>query len=267
MVVDGGGKYWREQQNLLRYLDGSEPRLNKEYEHVRKENTKLEPKLEPNLLSSYIRQSKHSLPIPCELMGFIRFHATGTETSSQTDILLPLDRSIDEQTIHNLLKLTKQATFETVPERFGMSSGDSGRKTINLNVRNSREIEGYCTEALDKNHHPVDWNKVCKTQWIKWHINKLHIYGPGGHFQSHRDTIQTTGHVLNAVVELPTRRSNGNLQIYNPIKQAWEDQTHPSDNLIQVVIFPPQTYHRASAVTEGYRVILQLIGIATEYSD
>lgn len=109
------------------------------------------------------------------------------------------------------------------------------------------------------------WNSVLGTKDIRWELNKLFIYPEGGHFVAHRDSIKSEYHVLNAVVELPSEyetETGGGLELFDDKTQQWQQATRPVKDAAQIAVFSPRTLHRASKVTNGYRVILQLNGFS-----
>lgn len=87
-------------------------------------------------------------------------------------------------------------------------------------------------------------------------LYKMHIYGPGGHFESHVDTAHSDNHMATLVVVLPINHTGGALQVsHHGVVETFE--VVPRPNCIEWCAFYTDCEHKVLPVTSGHRVVLQ----------
>ncbi|KAL5510491.1 hypothetical protein EMCRGX_G006045 [Ephydatia muelleri] len=104
---------------------------------------------------------------------------------------------------------------------------------------------------------------------IRTQLNKLNIYGAGGHFRSHMDTPKSKEMFGSLVVCLPTQFTGGSLVTHhhgNKVDFDWSSTPDKPSRKIKWASFFSNVEHEILPVTSGYRVTLtyNLYGMQTD---
>ena len=104
---------------------------------------------------------------------------------------------------------------------------------------------------------------------IRTQLNKLNIYGAGGHFRSHMDTPKSKEMFGSLVVCLPTQFTGGSLVTHhhgNKVDFDWSSTPDQPSRKIKWASFFSNVEHEILPVTSGYRVTLtyNLYGMQTD---
>jgi hypothetical protein len=93
----------------------------------------------------------------------------------------------------------------------------------------------------------------------RWNIvpYKMQIYGPGGKFAPHVDTLHAENHVATLVVALPSLHSGGQLEIVSQGETNVVDFSRNSSECLQAACFFTDCQHEVKEVTAGYRIVVQ----------
>eukprot|EP00731_Ephydatia_muelleri_P032683 Em0024g227a len=94
---------------------------------------------------------------------------------------------------------------------------------------------------------------------IRTQLNKLNIYGAGGHFRSHMDTPKSKEMFGSLVVCLPTQFTGGSLVTHhhgNKVNFDWSSTPDQPSRKIKWASFFSNVEHEILPVTSGYRVTL-----------
>ena len=90
-------------------------------------------------------------------------------------------------------------------------------------------------------------------------LNKLNIYGPGGHFRSHVDTPKSPEMIGSLVLCLPTQFTGGSLVLHHREKEVvfdWSSTPDHPPKRIKWAAFFGHIEHEILPVTSGHRVTL-----------
>jgi hypothetical protein len=161
--------------------------------------------------------------------------------------------------IDALLKVASPASF-----------GKGGETVFDLEIRKAFEIP--------RSQLPNDLLDVLKISSIKeveermkpvlkkwtYHLYKIHMYGPGGKFEDHVDTLHQSNHVATVVLSLPSKHVGGILRIghhgevmeFDSSKGPTKDRYSRQRNLPYGAFFTDCT-HSVQEVTSGWRVVVQ----------
>jgi hypothetical protein len=109
--------------------------------------------------------------------------------------------------INALLKVASPASF-----------GKNGEAILDPEVRKAFEIP--------RSRLPIDLLNILKLSTIdaeeamkpvskmwSYHLYKIHMYGPGGKFEGHADTLHQSNHVATVVLSLPSKHVGGILRV------------------------------------------------------
>ncbi|KAL5510490.1 hypothetical protein EMCRGX_G006044 [Ephydatia muelleri] len=104
---------------------------------------------------------------------------------------------------------------------------------------------------------------------IRTQLNKLNIYGAGGHFRSHMDTPKSKEMFGSLVVCLPTQFTGGSLVTHhhgNKVDFDWSSTLDLPSRKIKWASFFSNVEHEILPMTSGYRVTLtyNLYGMQTD---
>ena len=169
------------------------------------------------------------------------------------------------QSIIRQKKIPVEAILElATPAPFGKG----GETVFDKNVRNAFEIKAdRIPPSLFKHDLPGNDNRISRAieQAMKFNMNskwvyklyKMHIYGPGGLFLPHADTLHAPNHIATVVVGLPTEHEGGDLVVsHQGDKSTFNFRNETAEKTIYCAFFTDCT-HEVKEVTSGYRIVLQ----------
>lgn len=119
---------------------------------------------------------------------------------------------------------------------------------VDSEVRNAREIPASEFEVEPEFLEKIQnlWGKSFLPRKVRAEPYKIHLYGPGGHFKSHRDTPET-GLVGTFLAGLGDTSSTGNFRIGDKMLSA-EPGTW--------VAFHPDVPHEVMKLEDGHRAVV-----------
>jgi hypothetical protein len=121
---------------------------------------------------------------------------------------------------------------------------------VDCEVRNAREIPASEFEVEPELLQYIQklWSKHFLPRSVRAEPYKIHLYGPGGHFKSHRDTPET-GLVGTFLVGLgdTSSASTGHFRIDNKLLKAHRGNW---------VAFHPDVPHEITKLEDGYRAVM-----------
>jgi hypothetical protein len=105
--------------------------------------------------------------------------------------------------------------------------------------------------------------KPVSKKWT-YHLYKIHMYGPGGKFEDHADTLHKSNHVATVVLSLPSEHVGGILRVqhhgeemeFDSSKGPIQDRYYAHANLRLGAFFTDCT-HSVQEVVSGWRVVVQ----------
>jgi hypothetical protein len=115
------------------------------------------------------------------------------------------------------------------------------------------------------------WNfkemeEAMKPECKNWacQLYKIHMYGPGGKFEDHVDTLHKNNHVATIVLSLPSEHDGGVLQVrhhgeamkFNSAKGP-KQQKYGSGRMFRFAAFFTDCTHSVEEVISGWRVVVQ----------
>jgi hypothetical protein len=168
---------------------------------------------------------------------YVTEHKVNEPSIGLPDKLVPLDK-VDE-----LLPMAEPAPFgkgsETVLD-------DSVRKAMQIDLKNC---------YVNIGEPDVSALSPPNTYWsLKPY--KVHIYGLGGHFKSHKDTLHGENHVATAVAIMDVEHEGGELVITEDEGKV-HTVTKPQKGHVKWAIFYTDCMHEVNPVLSGNRVIVQ----------
>jgi hypothetical protein len=168
-----------------------------------------------------------------------------------------------ELPIDALLKVASPAPF-----------GRDGKAIFDPEVRKAFEIPrsrlpSDLLKVLDLNS---SWRNMYETEvamkpaskkWI-YQLYKIHLYGPGGKFEDHVDTLHQNNHVATVVLSLPSEHVGGILRVrhhgetmeFDSAKGPIQDKYGSGRSLRYGAFFTDCT-HSVQEVVSGWRVVVQ----------
>jgi 2OG-Fe(II) oxygenase superfamily len=147
--------------------------------------------------------------------------------------------------------------------------GREGETVFDESVRKAMEIpasripEDLKDWVLDRfvGHDRDKWESCMKPPGKRWEyqLYKIHMYGPGGKFNKHVDTLHTENHVATLIVCLPSEHKGGELRIEHLGSTRTVDFSGRArdDDLLEFAAFFTDCTHEVLPVTEGWRVVVQ----------
>jgi hypothetical protein len=156
--------------------------------------------------------------------------------------------------IDALLKVASPAAF-----------GKGGETIFDPMVRKAFEIPGsqLPNDLLDvlKINSIEGVEKTMKPALKKWtyHLYKIHMYGPGGKFEDHADTLHQSNHVATVVLSLPSEHVGGILHVRHHGEAIQFDSSKgpPQDTDLLYGAFFTDCTHSVQEVISGWRVVVQ----------
>ena len=132
----------------------------------------------------------------------------------------------------------------------GYGDVQSFQTKVDSEVRHAREILASEFEVQPKLLEKIQdlWGEHFLPRKVRAQPYKIHLYGPGGHFKSHRDTPETdlVGTFLIGLGDTSST-SEGNFRIGDKTLRAKRDTW---------VAFHPDKLHEVTKLKEGYRAVL-----------
>lgn len=114
--------------------------------------------------------------------------------------------------------------------------------------------------------------KPAGSTW-RYQLYKLHMYGPGGKFEDHVDTLHAADHVATVVLALPSTHVGGLLRVrHNGEAVEFDFSKKPRLNkyrrkFLRYGVFFTDCTHSVQEVTSGWRVVIQYDVYETRASD
>jgi len=176
-------------------------------------------------------------------------------------------------------KLPAQALAQmAIPAKFG--KGD--KKMFDTSIRNALEIPGsklpqdiFGTDGLIFKAANVDGLvEDMKPDGVEWEckLYKMHIYGVGGKFDEHMDTLHADNHVATLVIQLPSEYEGGTFTVKHRNEETTigsvlkmdDDETEQGDANVdgddhdsRAIVFFTDCPHTIAPVTKGWRAVIQ----------
>ncbi len=120
--------------------------------------------------------------------------------------------------------------------------------------------------ALDSRRDMQDMEMAMKPVYKNWtyRLYKIHMYGPGGKFEDHVDTLHRNNHVATIVLSLPSKHDGGVLHVrhhgeamkFDSAKGPIKSMYGKGRNFRYVAFFTDCT-HSVQEVISGWRVVVQ----------
>ena len=168
--------------------------------------------------------------------------------------------------VEALVKLGSPAPFGRDGETI---FDDSVRKALEIPV--DRMPEGLVSElnSLVPSLGYADrdeWESVMKPKGKAWRyqLYKMHMYGPGGKFEKHVDTLHQDNHVATFVVCLPSEHEGGTLEIEHlgkTLEANFSGKIHKAEgdwqDTFPYAVFYTDCAHRVDEVSKGWRIVVQ----------
>ena len=111
-----------------------------------------------------------------------------------------------------------------------------------------------------------EWESVMKPKGKAWRyqLYKMHMYGPGGKFEKHVDTLHQDNHVATFVVCLPSEHEGGTLEIEHlgkTVEANFSGKIHKAERYwnetLRYAVFYTDCAHRVHEVSKGWRIVVQ----------
>jgi len=148
--------------------------------------------------------------------------------------------NVTDAVVESLLKYARTAPF-----------GKGHDTIVDRDVRDALEIEAQHISV----HGLYIHDAIGTLDDIYLHeatLYKMHIYGPGGHFQPHLDSRHSEDHVGTLVIALNTPYTGGDLVIDGKVIDL-----HSAPNALVGCTFYTDVEHHVTPVTSGVRIVLQ----------
>jgi hypothetical protein len=173
--------------------------------------------------------------------------------------------------IDALLKVASPASF-----------GKDGEKVYDPEVRKAFEIprSQLPSDLLDvlkiESIERLEYKMKPKLRRWTYHLYKIHMYGPGGKFEEHVDTLHTSNHVATVVLSLPSEHVGGVLRVRHHGEAVEFDLSkvprQDGHRFLTYGAFFTDCTHSVQEVISGWRVVVQYdvfeeIGIDEELED
>jgi hypothetical protein len=97
-------------------------------------------------------------------------------------------------------------------------------------------------------------------------LYKLHLYGPGGHFDEHKDTPHGPGHIMSGILILGSPYDGGALEFAGG-GEVRVTRPDPDEKSLRLAAWYTDVPHAVRPVTSGTRVVLQFDLFSTPASD
>ena len=184
---------------------------------------------------------------PWRFWDKVKWNGLWEHLSEEEQIQFTESLEKEKTPIKALLKIATPAPF-----------GKGSETVMDTNVRKAYEIPA--SKLPDQFQQPIfgpGLIPLCPhdKQW-SYKLYKMHLYGPGGKFEEHADTVHSSNHVATIVVSLPSEHKGGALVVSHREETARFDFSAASDNM-QWAAFYTDCIHKVEEVTEGWRVVLQ----------
>ena len=168
--------------------------------------------------------------------------------------------------VEALVKLGSPAPFGRDGETI---FDDSVRKALEIPV--DRMPEGLVSElnslvpSLGYGERDK-WESVMKPKGKAWRyqLYKMHMYGPGGKFEKHVDTLHQDNHVATFVVCLPSEHEGGTLEIEHlgkTLEANFSGKIYKAEgdwqDTFPYAVFYTDCAHRVDEVSKGWRIVVQ----------
>jgi hypothetical protein len=128
-----------------------------------------------------------------------------------------------------------------------------------------RRLPSNLLEVLDLNFMMEKMETAMKPVSKNWNyqLYKIHMYGPGGKFEDHVDTLHANNHVATVVLSLPSEHVGGILRVrHNGKVLEFDSAKGPKKNkydetCLRYGAFFTDCTHSVQEVISGWRVVVQ----------
>ncbi|KAJ3269454.1 hypothetical protein HDU76_011293, partial [Blyttiomyces sp. JEL0837] len=179
-------------------------------------------------------------------------NANGTNTGTIKFIRFPIvDKPLETTAIEFLIKKVLQQHLEILDPTYRQAIKLSASEIATHFHPGSTDIFNTLSRFLCDN--------VEKHTNVKAVLDKLKVYGPGGFFKSHVDTLRGVGHFRLLVVCLPTSLEGREFVLREPesgVERVVDWSTDEPCSILKWVAFLGSVEHEVLEVKEGYRVTL-----------
>jgi 2OG-Fe(II) oxygenase superfamily len=144
--------------------------------------------------------------------------------------------------------------------------GRDGETVFDESVRKALEIPASripedLKDRVLAGYNKDKWEAYMKPPGKQWtyQLYKIHMYGPGGKFNKHVDTLHAENHVATLIVCLPSEHKGGELRIEHlgSTRTVNFSGRKRDDDLLEFAAFFTDCTHEVLPVTEGWRVVVQ----------
>jgi hypothetical protein len=158
----------------------------------------------------------------------------------------------------NIELLLQHAT----PSSFGL-----GDQTLyDENIRKGKELLPSDLATINFDSFPSKIEDILfptAPAGLKFVFSKIAFYEPGGHFESHRDTVRSHDHQGTLLVEIKSQHTGGDLVLnHHGVETRWSLATDPQTrnpyrHVNHWIAFYTDIEHRVESVHTGIRAVLQ----------
>ena len=130
--------------------------------------------------------------------------------------------------------------------------GHGEETKVDATVRDAREITAdriKLTDQRGKEENFNCWLHLRNLYQTRTELHKIQLYGPGGHFKAHQDTIHGPDHMATLLMFMPTEFDGGELVVRRDGRQFKVNEGS--------CMFFTDCEHSVEPVTSGIRVTLQ----------
>ena len=190
-----------------------------------------------------------------EWMTFLKLGDEAKDTNKQTDDELKQMLGQGRVPVHALMNIATPAPF-----------GKGSETVFDSNVRKAFEIPADRIPAELFPHDYPEEDKIrdeiesaMKPEGAKWtyKLYKMHLYGPGGKFHPHVDTLHDSNHVATLVVALAVEHEGGSLVIKHLNKSSTYNLSNSNPKEATYCAFFTDCEHEVEEVVSGWRVVTQ----------
>jgi len=130
--------------------------------------------------------------------------------------------------------------------------GHGEETKVDATVRDAREITAdriKLTDQRGKEENFNHWLHLRNFHQTRTKLHKMQLYGPGGHFKAHQDTIHGPDHMATLLIFMPTKFKGGELVVRRDGRQFKVNEGS--------CMFFTDCEHSVEPVTNGIRATLQ----------
>lgn len=223
-----------------------------------------------------IRQAARELRRPFTVGG--SFKPDDSHLSRPLEIEIELGTSSDDDDGKQQKKISLGTVdaldLKTILEYATVAPFGKGTETVvDTSVRKAFEIPASKFVGGNDSYSYYNYNPLCVLQryidglnmlcpkdgfYLEPKLYKMQIYGEGGFFLDHADTVHGDNHIATLVMCLPTDFEGGALVVkHQGQSHTFDFAEGAHDGLVQWAAFYTDCTHEVLPVTKGYRVVLQ----------